>query len=49
MLAELEHIDGECSKYNIDFVAVEDNEEAAEYGVDVPPALIYFENRGGNF
>ena len=45
MLDELERIDGECSKFDIDFVAVEDNEEAGEYGIDVLPALIYFENK----
>eukprot|EP00092_Neocalanus_flemingeri_P058940 GFUD01070340.1.p1 GENE.GFUD01070340.1~~GFUD01070340.1.p1 ORF type:complete len:2430 (-),score=751.56 GFUD01070340.1:121-7410(-) len=45
LLAELENIDGECKKYDIDFVQLEDNEEAAEYGVEILPAIIYFENR----
>ena len=45
LLEELERIDGECSKYGIDFVAVEDNAEAQEYGVHILPALIYFEDR----
>ena len=44
-MAELENIDGECKKFDIDFVKIEDNEEAAEYGVELLPALIYFENR----
>lgn len=45
MLEELERIDGECSKYDIDFVSVEDNEKAEEYGINVLPALMYFENK----
>ena len=45
LLAELENIDGECSKFDIDFVKVENNEEAADYGVEILPALMYFENR----
>ena len=43
-MAELEKIDGECSKYDIDFVKIEDNEEAADYGVEILPSLIYFES-----
>ena len=43
-MTELEKIDGECSKYNVDFVYVQDNEEAQEYGVKELPALIYFED-----
>ena len=38
-MAELEKIDGECSKYDIDFVKIEDNEEAADYGVEILPSL----------
>ena len=45
LLTELEKIDGECKKYDVDFVKIEDNEEAADYGVELLPALIYFENR----
>ena len=45
LLAELEKIDGECKKYDVDFVKIEDNEEASDYGVEILPALIYFENR----
>jgi len=44
IMAELEHIDDDCRKYDIDFVAAEDNEEAESYGVEVLPTLIYFEN-----
>ena len=43
-MTELEKIDGECSKYNVDFVYVQDNEESQEYGVKELPALIYFED-----
>ena len=81
LLAELEKIDGETKKYDIDFVKVEkslysfllmpfqcytnlmkscflhklylcsfhlqveDNDEAADYGISLLPALVYFENR----
>ena len=70
LLAELENIDGETKKYDIDFVKVcshalssrqrplitmtiyddeitqvEDNEEAADYGITLLPALVYFENQ----
>ena len=45
LLAELENIDGECKKYDVDFVKIENNEEAADYGVELLPALIYFESR----
>ena len=44
VMVELEKIDGECSKYSVDFVYVQDNEEASEYGVKELPALIYFED-----
>ena len=44
-MAELEKIDGECKKYDVDFVKIENNEEAEDYGVELLPALIYFENR----
>ena len=45
LLAELEKIDGECKKFDIDFVKLENNEEAADYGIETLPALMYFENR----
>ena len=32
-MGELEKIDGECSKYSVDFVFVQDNDEATDYGV----------------
>ena len=38
-MGELEKIDGECSKYSVDFVFVQDNDEATDYGVrkDISP------------
>ena len=60
LLGELEKIDGETKKYDIDFVKVtfndckddpieatkvEDNDEAADYGIELLPALMYFENK----
>lgn len=44
VLNELENIDDECDKHGIIFVKIDNAEEAAEYGIETVPALIYFEN-----
>ena len=44
VLNELENIDDECDKYGIIFVKIDNAEEAAEYGIETVPALLYFEN-----
>ena len=43
ILAELEHIDDECDQKGIIFVRIDDSLEAQEYGIEDPPALVYFE------
>lgn len=42
-LAELENIDDECDSSGIVFVKIDNEEEAAEYGIDRFPTLVYFE------
>ncbi|XP_018017937.1 uncharacterized protein LOC108674456 isoform X2 [Hyalella azteca] len=44
VLAELESIDDECDAKGIMFVKINDPDEAKEYGLDVIPALVYFES-----
>lgn len=44
VLAELENIDDECDSMGIAFVKIDDLKEAAEYGIDSTPTLVYFEN-----
>lgn len=43
MLAELESIDDECDQHDIPFVKVDDPDVVKQFGVDVVPALLYFE------
>ena len=43
-LADLEEIDDELSARNVNMVKTCDLEIAEEYGIDVQPALVYFEN-----
>ena len=45
VLRELELIDGDCAKFEINFVKLRDAEAAREYGIDDMPGLLYFENR----
>ncbi|KAB7495240.1 hypothetical protein Anas_04501, partial [Armadillidium nasatum] len=42
-LAELENIDDECDSHGIVFVKIDNKEEAAEYGIDNFPTMVYFE------
>jgi hypothetical protein len=42
-LAELENIDDECDQLGIQFVKIDNVDEAKEYGIDKLPKLIYFE------
>ncbi|CAG7689960.1 unnamed protein product [Allacma fusca] len=44
VLAELENIDDECDEKGILFVKIDDLREAAEYGIEDTPQLVYFEN-----
>ena len=45
ILAELEKIDEVCDSKSISFVKIDDDGVAREYGVDVIPTLVYFENK----
>eukprot|EP00095_Tigriopus_kingsejongensis_P000183 snap_masked-scaffold487_size158652-processed-gene-0.30 protein:Tk00183 transcript:snap_masked-scaffold487_size158652-processed-gene-0.30-mRNA-1 annotation:"hypothetical protein DAPPUDRAFT_202746" len=45
VLKELENIDDDCARFEISFVMVSDEEEARNYGIDVRPGLLYFENK----
>ena len=45
VMAELEKIDDESRRFNIDFVKVSDSGEAAAYGLQNLPGLLYFENK----
>lgn len=42
-LEELEHIDDDCDKYGIQFVKIDDDAAADEFGLDSLPAVVYFE------
>lgn len=43
ILDELESIDDECDQLGINFVKMDDTEEAKDYGVTSFPTLVYFE------
>lgn len=43
VLEELENIDDECDALGINFVKIDNIDEAKEYGIDSVPSLIYFE------
>lgn len=45
VLEELEKIDDDCDKHGIQFVKIDDNRAAAEYGIDSVPAIVYFEKQ----
>lgn len=45
VLKELEKIDDECDSNGIVFVKISNTQEAAEYGIDELPALVFFEQR----
>ncbi|KAJ4436885.1 hypothetical protein ANN_17017 [Periplaneta americana] len=43
VLGELETIDDDCDKHGIQFVKIDDQAAAKEFGIDDVPALVYFE------
>lgn len=43
VLDELEKIDDDCDKHGIQFVKIDDEEAASEFGIDSFPAIVYFE------
>ena len=42
-MKELENIDDDCDKLGINFVKIDDDEKAKEYGIEDRPTLLYFE------
>lgn len=48
VLEELEKIDDDCDKHGIQFVKIDDNSAAREYGIDHIPAIVYFEKQVPN-
>lgn len=43
VLQELEKIDDDCDKHGIQFVKIDDEAAAEEFGIDQMPAVVYFE------
>ena len=47
-MKELENIDDDCNRHDIQFVKTDDRKAMKEYGIDDTPRLVYFENRVPN-
>lgn len=45
VLEELEKIDDDCDRHGIQFVKIDDDRAASEYGIDSVPAIVYFEKQ----
>lgn len=45
VLTELEKIDDDCDKHGIQFVKIDDNKAAKEFGIDSIPSIVYFEKQ----
>ncbi|KAL6447199.1 hypothetical protein ACFW04_001475 [Cataglyphis niger] len=45
VLNELEKIDDDCDKHGIQFVKIDDEKAAEEFGIDNLPAIVYFEKQ----
>ncbi|XP_012276468.1 uncharacterized protein LOC105697598 isoform X2 [Orussus abietinus] len=45
VLTELEKIDDDCDKHGIQFVKIDDDKAAKEFGIDSLPAIVYFEKQ----
>ncbi|XP_075212452.1 hulk isoform X4 [Lycorma delicatula] len=45
VLGELEKIDDDCDKHGIQFVKIDDNQAAKDFGIDNVPAIVYFEKQ----
>jgi hypothetical protein len=43
VLADLETIDDDCDKHGIQFVKIDDESAAKEFGIDDVPSIVYFE------
>ncbi|XP_055930888.1 uncharacterized protein LOC129961093 [Argiope bruennichi] len=49
ILEELESIDDDANRNGIPFVKIDDRKLASEFGIEVLPSLVYFENKMPNF
>lgn len=47
-MGELEKIDDDCDKHGIQFVKIDDESVAKEFGIDSLPAIVYFEKEVPN-
>ncbi|XP_076239572.1 hulk isoform X3 [Calliopsis andreniformis] len=45
VLNELEKIDDDCDKHGIQFVKIDDEKSAKEFGIDSVPTIVYFEKQ----
>ncbi|XP_050478408.1 uncharacterized protein LOC126867664 isoform X3 [Bombus huntii] len=45
VLNELEKIDDDCDKHGIQFVKIDDDKAAKDFGIDSLPAIVYFEKQ----
>lgn len=45
VLNELEKIDDDCDKHGIQFVKIDDEKAAKDFGIDSIPAIVYFERQ----
>lgn len=45
VLNELEKIDDDCDKHGMQFVKIDDEKAAREFGIDSLPAIVYFEKQ----
>ncbi|XP_076175172.1 hulk isoform X2 [Ptiloglossa arizonensis] len=45
VLNELEKIDDDCDKHGIQFVKIDDDKAAKDFGIDSVPAIVYFEKQ----
>lgn len=48
VLEELEKIDDDCDRHGIQFVKIDDDAAAKEFGIDDLPAIVYFEKEVPN-
>lgn len=48
VLEELEKIDDDCDKHGIQFVKIDDDRAAREFGIEETPAIVYFEKQVPN-
>lgn len=45
VLGELEKIDDDCDRHGIQFVKIDDQKAAKDFGIDNVPSIVYFEKQ----